>query len=57
MIEAIDVVIVNGKIICGFPTRKECKDYMKKEYPGIDPYDVTIQTQYLSPHQPGSRPR
>lgn len=48
MTEAIEVAIYEGKIICGFSTRNECKDYIKQEYPNMDPFDVVIQTQYLS---------
>lgn len=52
MIESIEVAIYEGKILCGFPTRSECKDYIKKEYPNMDPFDVVIQTQYLTTHKP-----
>lgn len=52
MTEAIEVAIYEGKILCGFPTRNECKDYIKKEYPNMDPFDVVIQTQYLTTHNP-----
>ena len=52
MSEAIEVAIYEGKILCGFSTRNECKDYLKKEYPNIDPFDVIIQTQYLTIRPP-----
>ena len=56
MIEAIEVAIYEGRILCGFPTRNECKDYVKKEYPNMDPFDVIIQTQYLTTRNPNSGP-
>jgi hypothetical protein len=56
MTEAIEVAIYEGKILCGFPTRNECKDYIKKQYPNLDPFDVVIQTQYLTTNNPYTGP-
>ena len=51
MIEAIEVAFYEGKILCAFFTREECKDYIKKHLPDIDPFDVTIKTQYISDYK------
>jgi hypothetical protein len=48
MIEAIEVVYYNGKILCAFPTREECKDYVRNINMEIDPFDIEIKTQYLT---------
>jgi hypothetical protein len=52
MIEAIEAVFYEGKFLCAFPTREECKQYIKECGPlDIDPFDVTIKTQYISNHK------
>ena len=48
MIEAIEVAFYQGKILCGFSTREECKDYVRENCEEVDPFDVTIETYYLS---------
>jgi hypothetical protein len=49
MIEAIEAVFYEGKFLCAFPTREECKQYIKECGPvDIDLFDVTIKTQYIS---------
>lgn len=48
MIEAIEVAYYNGKILCAFSTRGECKDYIKECCHDVDPFDVVIKTQYLT---------
>ena len=53
MIEAIELAIYNGGILCGFPFRDDCKEWVRKNYPDIDPFDVTIETQYLTKIKPG----
>lgn len=52
MIEAIELAIHEGKILCGFTTREECKDYVRTVYPDLDAFDVTIEAQYLSGCKP-----
>lgn len=52
MIEAIEVAFYEGKLLCAFFTREECKDHIKKHLPDIDPFDVTIKTQYISDYKP-----
>lgn len=54
MIEAIEVAIYDGKILCAFPTRDECKAYLKEKHLEVDPFDVTIETQYLTKPKPHS---
>ena len=48
MIEAIEVAYYNGEIICGFSTREECKEYIKKNLNYIDPFEVQLKTGYIS---------
>ena len=57
MIEAIEVAYYNGKILCAFPTREECKDFIREHCEEIDPFDVEIKTQYLTenPYGPSFR--
>ena len=52
MIEAIEIAFYNGQILCGFATREECKDYVREMCEEIDPFDVTIKTQYISDYKP-----
>ena len=54
MIEAIEVAYYDGKIICAFPTRRECKDYVQVNFKQIDPFDVEIKTQYLTENPYGT---
>lgn len=53
MIEAIEVATYQGKVICAFPDKEECKKYMKENHPEIDGFDVILTTQYLSTYKPG----
>ena len=52
MIEAIETAIYEGKILCGFSTREECKTFIKEKYPDIDPFEVQLKTQYISDYKP-----
>lgn len=52
MIEAIEVAFYQGKILCAFSTREECKDYVRENCEEVDPFDVTIETQYLTKTKP-----
>jgi hypothetical protein len=52
MIEAIEVAYYEGQILCAFVTGSECKQYIKNTYPDVDPFDVTIKTQYISDYKP-----
>ncbi len=52
MIEAIETAIYEGKILCGFSTREECKTYVREKYPDIDYFDVELKTQYISNYKP-----
>ena len=52
MIEAIEVAYYNGEIICGFSTREECKEYIKKNLPDIDPFEVQLKTAHISDFKP-----
>jgi hypothetical protein len=54
MIEAIECAYYSGKIICAFPTRDECKNHIKENYPNMDPFDVQIKTQYVSDYKPSN---
>lgn len=56
MIEAIELAIHQGEILCGFINRDLCKDYVRDNYPNLDPFDVTIETQYLTKIKPGVGP-
>ncbi len=53
MIETIELAIFEGRILCGFATKAECKEWVRTNLPGADPFDVTIETQYLTKHKPG----
>jgi hypothetical protein len=59
MIEAIETAIYEGKILCGFSTREECKTYVREKYPDIDTFDVELKTQYITHNKPynGGVPR
>ena len=53
MIEAIEAAFYEGTFLCAFPTREECKQYIKECGPvDIDPFDVIIKTQYISDYKP-----
>ena len=52
MTEAIEVAYYQGKILCAFSTRDECKNFINKEYPDIDKFDVELKTQFISPFEP-----
>ena len=46
--ETIEVAVYDGKILCGFGTREECKSYIRDAHPDIDPFDVELKTLYIS---------
>jgi len=48
MIEAIEAAYYNGKLICAFFTREECKEYVRKNFPDIDPFEVQLRTSWIS---------
>jgi hypothetical protein len=48
MSAAIEAAFYEGKLICAFFTREECKEYIKQNRPDIDPFDVQLKTQYIS---------
>ena len=52
MIEAIEVALYQGNILCAFSTRDECKTYLKEKHPNIDPFDILIKTQYITDYKP-----
>jgi hypothetical protein len=52
MIEAIEAAFYEGRLLCAFTTREECKDYVREHYEEIDPFDVQIKTQYVSDYKP-----
>jgi viroplasmin and RNaseH domain-containing protein len=52
MLETIETAVYEGKIICGFPTREECKNYVKGYRTDIDPFDVQLKTQYITEYKP-----
>jgi hypothetical protein len=52
MIEALESAWYEGKILCAFATREECKHYISKYYPNIDPFDVQLKTIYMSDYKP-----
>ena len=52
MIEAIEVALYQGNILCAFSTRDECKTFIKEKYPDIDPFEVQLKTQYISDYKP-----
>lgn len=51
MIEAIEAAFYEGKLLCAFFTREECKDYVRENYKEIDPFDVQIKTLYVSEYK------
>ena len=52
MIEAIEAAFYEGKILCAFSTREECKDFIREYCEEIDPFDVQLKTQYISDYKP-----
>jgi hypothetical protein len=52
MIEAIEVALYQGNILCAFSTRNECKTYLNEKHPDIDPFDILIKTQYITDYKP-----
>jgi hypothetical protein len=52
MIEAIEAAFYEGKLLCAFPTREECKEYIRKNLPDIDHLEVQLKTQYVSDYMP-----
>jgi hypothetical protein len=52
MIEAIEAAFYEGKLLCAFFTRQECKDYINQNRPDIDPFDIQLKTQYISDYKP-----
>jgi hypothetical protein len=43
LITAIEAAFCEGKFLCAFFTREECKEYVKKELPDIDPFDIQLK--------------
>ncbi len=52
MIEALESAWINGKVICAFNTREECKDFIREHCEEIDPFDVQLKTLYVSEYKP-----
>jgi len=52
MIEAIEAAFYEGKVICAFSTREECKDFIREHCEEIDPFDVQLKTLYVSEYKP-----
>jgi hypothetical protein len=52
MIEAIETAYYEGKLLCAFPTREECKHYIRECFTDVDPFDVQLKTQYISDYKP-----
>ena len=52
MIEAIEVALYQGNILCAFTSREDCKTFIKEKYPDIDPFDIQLKTQYISDYKP-----
>ena len=52
MIEAIEAAFYEGKILCAFFTRQECKDFIREHCEEIDPFDVQLKTLYVSDYKP-----
>jgi len=52
MIEAIEAAFYEGRVLCAFMTSGECKDYIRKHYEEIDPFDVELKTLYTSTYKP-----
>jgi hypothetical protein len=52
MIEAVIAAFYEGKLLCAFLTREECKEYIRKNLPDIDHLEVQLKTQYVSDYEP-----
>jgi hypothetical protein len=52
MTEAIEAAFYEGKVICAFSTREECKDFIREHCEEIDPFDVQLKTLYVSEYKP-----
>jgi hypothetical protein len=52
MTEAIEAAFYEGKVICAFSTREECKDFIREHCEEIDPFDVQLKTIYVSDYKP-----
>lgn len=52
MTEAIEAAFYQGKVICAFSTREECKDFIREHCEEIDPFDVQLKTIYVSDYKP-----
>ena len=53
MIEAIEAAFYEGKILCAFSSREECKDFIREHCDEeIDPFDVQLKTIYVSDYKP-----
>ena len=52
MTEAIEAAFYEGKVICAFSTREECKDFIREHCEEIDPFDVQLKTIYVSEYKP-----
>jgi hypothetical protein len=48
----IYVAVHHGEILCGFPKRDQCKEFLRDKHPEIDPFDVEIKEHYLNPYNP-----
>ncbi|QGT54374.1 hypothetical protein b3_0130 [Synechococcus phage B3] len=52
MFEAICVAYYEGRVLCAFVDREEVKRYLKEHHSTIDPFDVSIKSQFLSDSNP-----
>ncbi len=52
MIEAIEAAFYEGRLLCAFSTREECKDFIREHCEEIDPFDVQLKTIYVSDYKP-----
>ncbi len=52
MIEAIEAAFYEGRLLCAFSTREECKDFIREHCEEIDPFDVQLKTLYVSDYKP-----
>ncbi len=52
MIEAIEAAFYEGRLLCAFSTREECKDFIREHCEEIDPFDVQLKTLYVSEYKP-----
>jgi hypothetical protein len=52
MIEAIEAAFYEGRLLCAFSSREECKDFIREHCEEIDPFDVQLKTIYVSDYKP-----